>query len=178
MELGIGSRVEHPAFGRGVIVEASNEHYEIWFKNTDATKTLAKNYDGLRVLSAEEVTSTGMQVVDFGDLELAINRVLDKRADITELVPLGTRWAGGKMVLQPADKANISKEIPIETFFHKVVMLRDRLRVLEANINAHKVLSDEEKVDLQQYITRCYGSLTTFNVLFKNDFEQFKGSGS
>jgi len=178
MELGIGSRVEHPAFGRGVIVDASNEHYDIWFKNTDATKTLAKNYDGLRVLQAEEVANAGMQVVDFGDLELAIDRVLDRRADIQELVPLGTRWVGGTIILQPADKANQSKEVTIETFFHKIVMLRDRLRVLEANINAHKVLTDEEKVDLQQYITRCYGSLTTFNVLFKNDYEQFKGSGS
>jgi hypothetical protein len=178
MELGIGSRVEHPAFGRGVIVDASNEHYDIWFKNTDATKTLAKNYDGLLVLQAEEVANAGMQVVDFGDLELAIDRVLDRRADIQELVPLGTRWVGGKIILQPADKANQSKEVTIETFFHKIVMLRDRLRVLEANINAHKVLTDEEKVDLQQYITRCYGSLTTFNVLFKNDYEQFKGSGS
>ncbi|MFM2191498.1 MAG: hypothetical protein RLZZ118_455, partial [Bacteroidota bacterium] len=92
MELGIGSRVEHPAFGRGVIVDASNEHYDIWFKNTDATKTLAKNYDGLRVLQAEEVANAGMQVVDFGDLELAIDRVLNRRADIQELVPLGTRW--------------------------------------------------------------------------------------
>jgi hypothetical protein len=178
MELGIGSRVEHPSFGRGVIVETSNEHYEIWFKNTDATKTLAKNYDGLRVLQAEEVVEKGMQVVDFGDLELAINRVLDKRSDIQDVVQIGTRWAGGKMILQPADKANASKDFPIETLWHKIVMLRDRLRVLEANINAHKVLTDGEKVDLQQYITRCYGSLTTFNVLFKNEFEQFKGSGS
>ena len=178
MELGLGSRVEHPAFGRGVIVDTSSEHYDIWFKNIDTTKTLAKNYDGLRVLHAEEVTNAGMQVVDFGDLELAIDRVLDRRADIQELVPLGIRWVGGKIILQPADKANQSKEVPIETFFHKIVMLRDRLRVLEANINAHKVLTDEEKVDLQQYITRCYGSLTTFNVLFKNDYEQFKGSGS
>jgi hypothetical protein len=178
MELGIGSRVEHPSFGRGVIVESSNEHYEIWFKNTDSTKTLAKNYDGLRVLNAEELTNTGMQVIDFGDLELAINRVLDKRADITELVPLGNKWIGGKLLMQPADKSMQSKEVPVETFFHKIVMLRDRLRVLEANINAHKVLTDEQKVDLQQYITRCYGSLTTFNVLFKNEFEQFKGAGS
>ncbi len=178
MELGIGSRIEHPSFGRGVIVDAGSEHYTIWFKQNDLSKSIAKNYDGLRILQAEEVVDAGMQMVNFADLELAIHRVLDQRADIEERVPLGQRWQGGKLILQPADTSQQSKEVPIETFFHKIVMLRDRLRVLEANINAHKVLTDEQKVDLQQYITRCYGSLTTFNVLFKNEHEQFKGSGS
>jgi superoxide dismutase len=79
--------------------------------------------------------------------------------------------------MKPGSAELQSKEIPIETFFHKIVMLRDRLRVLEQNINSHKVLTDEEKVDLQQYITRIYGSLTTFNILFKNTDQQFKGAG-
>jgi hypothetical protein len=80
---------------------------------------------------------------------------------------LGDKWHGGSMLLQPADKSLKPKEIPIADFFHKVVMLRDRLRVLEQNINSNKKLSDEDKANIQQYITRCYGSLTTFNVLFK-----------
>ena len=82
------------------------------------------------------------------------------------------------MLLQPADKSLKPKEIRIEDFFHKVVMLRDRLRVLEQNINSNKKLSDEDKVGLQQYITRCYGSLTTFNVLFKNKEHWFVGDKS
>ena len=88
---------------------------------------------------------------------------------------LGDRWQHGTMLLQPVDKSLKPKEIPIEDFFHKVVMLRDRLRVLEQNINSNKKLSDGDKVDLQQYITRCYGSLTTFNVLFKNKEHWFVG---
>ena len=79
------------------------------------------------------------------------------------------------MVLKPGDEDLKSKEIPVETFFHKIVMLRDRLRVLEQNINSHNKLSDEDKVNLQQYITRCYGSLTTFNVLFDRKEDWFKG---
>ena len=89
--------------------------------------------------------------------------------------PLGERWIGGTMLLQPADKSLKPKEIPVDDFFHKIVMLRDRLRVLEQNINSHKKLSDEDKVNMQQYITRCYGSLTTFNVLFKNKEQWFVG---
>jgi hypothetical protein len=79
------------------------------------------------------------------------------------------------MILQPADKSQKGKEIPIDVFFHKIVMLRDRLRVLEQQINAHKQLSDEDKVNLQQYVTRIYGSLTTFNVLFRNKEQWFIG---
>ena len=88
---------------------------------------------------------------------------------------MGDRWQGGTMLLQPKDLSLKPKEIPIEAFFHKIVMLRDRIRVLEQQVNAHKKLSDEEKVNLQQYITRIYGSLTTFNVLFKNKEQWFIG---
>ena len=94
---------------------------------------------------------------------------------LTENVPLGDRWIKGKLLLQPFDKTLKPKEIPVEDFFHNIVMLRDRLRVLEQNINSNKKLNDEDKVNLQQYITRCYGSLTTFNLLFKNKEQWFVG---
>ena len=92
-------------------------------------------------------------------------------------VELGNRWTGGKIEIWPRDPSAGAKEIAIDVFFHKIVMVRDRLRVLEQQINGHAKLSDEEKVHLQQYITRCYGSLTTFNILFKNKEDQFS-SGS
>jgi hypothetical protein len=95
-------------------------------------------------------------------------------SDISEVVPLGDKWDKGTMILKPNDPALKPKEIPIDTFFHKIVMVRDRLRVMEQRINASE-LSDEEKVNLQQYITRIYGSLTTFNILFKNKEDHFVG---
>ena len=91
---------------------------------------------------------------------------------------LGKEWEGGTMILQPANLELKPKEMPIETFFHKIVMMRDRLRVLEQNINSHKVLTDEEKVSLQQYITRIYGSMTSFNILFDDKEDYFVGSKS
>ena len=95
-------------------------------------------------------------------------------------IKLANKWEGGSIVLKPGDPATAPKELPLDALLHKVVMIRDRLRVLEAKINAHEKLSDAEKVDFQQYVTRCYGSLTTFNVLFKDEKDKFvgeKGSG-
>jgi hypothetical protein len=176
MELGIGSRVEHPNFGKGVIVEVGSEFYNIWFKSANAVKSIGLNFDGLRVLSAiEQSKATGS--VNMADLEFMLHKVLDDRSDISEKVPIALKWKGGVMTLRPLDESLQGKEIPVETFFHKIVMVRDRIRVMEQQINAHKVLTDAEKVDLQQYITRIYGSLTTFNVLFKHTDDAFKGSG-
>jgi hypothetical protein len=118
--------------------------------------------------------------LDLSDLDkidrIVRNAVRDQLED-QENVELGGRWQGGKIEIWPRDTSLGAKEVTIDNFFHKIVMLRDRLRVLEQQINGHKKLDDEDKLHLQQYVTRCYGSLTTFNVLFKHKEDQFVGSG-
>ena len=171
--LGIGSRVKHPAYGDGVVIRLHKAAYECSFM-TYGIKMVLKDYDKWQVIEA--IPSD--QKVSFSDMEKSLMKVLRAWSDISEVIDLGDRWDGGKMILKPADDSLQSKEIPIETFFHKIVMVRDRLRVMEQRINASKGLSDEEKVNLQQYITRIYGSLTTFNVLFKYKEQQFQGEKS
>ncbi len=176
ISLGIGSRVEHPHFGRGVIVDMSSELYIIWFKSQGATKSINKEFD-LKVIEAAEGGSTAAGNITITDIEQALDNILERRLHEMQLVPMANKWNSGTLILKPADASMQTKEIPIEGFFHKIVMVRDRLRLIEQKINAHKVLTDEEKVDLQQYITGIYGSLTTFNVLFRETHHQFKGAG-
>ncbi|MFN0016373.1 MAG: hypothetical protein ACKVU2_17670 [Saprospiraceae bacterium] len=170
--LGIGSRVKHPAYGDGVIVRLHVAAYEVCFIQF-GLKMVGKDYSAWQVVEAVPVEES----VSFTEAEEALARILRSWASMSlEVVPLGDRWMRGKMVLQ-ADGVQ-PKEVPIDTFFHKIVMMRDRLRVLEQQINAHKKLDDEDKVNLQQYITRCYGSMTTFNILFKNKEDYFVGDSS
>ena len=171
LTLGIGTRLQHTQFGPGVIVGVRYATYLITFIN-HGTKEIDKNDTNLEEIIPENVTE---EIETHSDIEKSLLKILRLWGGISEPVPLGDRWRGGTMILQPADKILKPKELPIEDFFHKVVMLRDRLRVMEQQINAHKVLTDEEKVNLQQYITRIYGSLTTFNVLFRNKEQWFVG---
>jgi len=174
--LGIGSRVDHPHFGKGVVVDTALEFYIIWFKSQQGTKSISKDFADLKTI--EEVEAGGESgAITIADIEQALNNILDQRLHDTQMVPIAPKWKRGNMILKPGDTTQQSKEVPIETFFHKIVMVRDRLRVMEQKINANKVMTDDEKVDLQQYITAIYGSLTTFNVLFKETLHQFKGAG-
>lgn len=169
--LGIGSRVKHPAYGDGVIIRLHVAAYEVCFIQF-GVKMVGKDYAAWQVVEAIPIE----EAVSFTEAEKALVRILRSWAGTSlEKVPLGDRWTGGKLILKSADSSVQPKEVPIETFFHKIVMMRDRLRVLEQSINAHKKLDDEDKVNLQQYITRCYGSMTTFNVLFKNKEDYFVG---
>ncbi len=170
-KLGIGTRLQHTQFGPGVIVGIRFASYLISFIH-HGIKEVDKTDPKLEEIIHEEVT---VEIETHSEAERSLLKILRLWGGLTEIVPLGERWTGGTLILQPADKSLKPKEIPVEDFFHKIVMLRDRLRVLEQNINSHKKLSDEDKVNLQQYITRCYGSLTTFNVLFKNKEHWFVG---
>jgi hypothetical protein len=100
------------------------------------------------------------------------------RGDETVDAVLGDRWNGGELVLRPGKPGLQEKVIPLDEFFRKIVMVRDRLRVLEQKLNSHATLTPAEKIDFQQYVTRCYGSLTTFNLLFKYRDDQFRGTGN
>jgi hypothetical protein len=171
LNLGIGTRLQHTQHGPGVIVGVRYATYIISFINT-GIKEIEKTDIGLDEIIPENVT---VELETVSDVEKSLLKILRMWSDVNEIVPLGDRWKGGTMLLQPADKTQKAKEVPIDIFFHKIVMLRDRLRVMEQQINAHKLLSDEDKVNLQQYITRIYGSLTTFNVLFKNKENWFVG---
>lgn len=171
LNLGIGTRLQHTHHGPGVIIGIRYATYFISFIN-HGIKEIDKNDTNLEEIIAENISE---EIETHSEIEKSLLKILRLWNGVSEVVKLGHRWIGGTMILQPADKTLKPKEIPIDDFFHKIVMLRDRLRVMEQQINAHKKLTDEEKVNLQQYITRIYGSLTTFNVLFKNEEQWFVG---
>jgi hypothetical protein len=171
LTLGIGTRLQHTQFGPGVIIGVKYAVYLISFIH-HGIKEIDKNDPQLDEIIPENVSA---ELETASDVEKSLLKILRLWGGLTETVPLGDKWKGGTMILQSGDKSIKPKEIPIDVFFHKIVMARDRLRVLEQQINGHKGLSDEDKVNLQQYITRIYGSFTTFNVLFKNKEQWFIG---
>ena len=171
--LHIGMGVRHPQYGLGTVRTISEVTAEIQFN--DGKRTVAPEAAGLEAAEPQvAVSGLAVPLKQFvaDTLAAAIQKLgLEKPDSVVE--QLGLRWHGGRVVLHPADATLQTKEVPLETFFHKIVMVRNNLRVLEQKINAHEKLSDGEKVEMQQYITKSYGSLTTFNVLFKEKEEQF-----
>jgi hypothetical protein len=172
--LRIGMKVRHPQYGLGLVKAISEAVAEIQFDN-GTKRSVTPEPSGLEP-AEPQVTVSGLSV-PLGQfisqtVDAAITKLgLQKPDDIVE--KLGLRWHGGKVVMHPTDPTLQTKEVPLEVFFHKIVMVRNNLRVLEQKINAHDKLSDGEKVEMQQYITKSYGSLTTFNILFKEKEDQF-----
>jgi hypothetical protein len=152
----IGVEVGGPAFARG------------------ASALAAPSSRPFPIISDRERTSPPMPLERDTDLELLLRRVIREETGITPVTP-AEKWRGGTLILKPGTSGLQEKSWPIETFFHKVVMLRNRLRTLEQQVNSAD-LPDDVKVKLQGYISGCYGTLTSFNVLFAEEEDQFKGS--
>ncbi|MCM4162872.1 MULTISPECIES: hypothetical protein [unclassified Arenibacter] len=168
--LGIGSRIDHSEFGKGVVTNVTSKHYWVTFMD-NGLETIDLDSDFEVIEAVEDEVDT----ISFSEVEQSLISILKRWSDASSITPIADKWKGGNIILKPGD-ANLSeKEIPMDTFFHKIVMIRDRIRVMEQKINSSNNLDDQEKVDLQQYITRIYGSLTTFNVLFKNQSDNFVG---
>jgi hypothetical protein len=174
--LHVGMKVRHPQYGVGTVKTIGEHTAEVRFE--DAQRTVEPATSGLEPAEAQ-VGVTGLQVPLKNFVEQTAQAVvealgLERPGGLVD--ELGVRWHKGKVVLHPSDPTLQTKEVPMDVFFHKIVMMRNNFRLLEQKINSHDKLSDAEKVEMQQYITRCYGSMTTFNVLFRNKEEQFSGT--
>lgn len=169
--LGIGSRIKHHEYGLGVVTNVTAKHYWVTFiENGLETIDVDSGFEVIEALE-DEVDS-----VSFYEVEKTLKNVLQRWSDVSQVVPIADKWKGGKLIMEPGT-ATQNKEVPIDVFFHKITMVRDRLRVMEQKVNSSN-LDESEKIDLQQYITRIYGSLTTFNVLFKSTTDYFVGDKS
>lgn len=144
-------------------------------ESTSRARRSSAGREPFPIVSERERIAPPMAADATADLEMLLRRVLREEGGVTDVVP-ADKWRGGTLVLRPGTPGLQEKSWPIETFFHKVVMLRNRLRTLEQQVNASD-LGDDAKVKLQSYISGCYGSLTSFNVLFADEEDQFKGSG-
>jgi hypothetical protein len=167
--LGIGSRIHHSDYGKGVVTNVTTQHYWVTFiENGLETIDIDSDFEVI------EAANGDVDTVSFFDVESSLVNILKKWSDTSEIVPIADKYKGGKLILEPADATMKPYELPIDKFFNKIIMVRDRLRVMEQRINASD-LDEQGKIDLQQYITRIYGSLTSFNILFKSKSHNFVG---
>ena len=172
----VGTRIEHEKYGEGIISQENTLTFKAIFVRGGEVEFSKMNAQFEVLRETDATPNDGQPRVSVKEFERMLTLLLNKYNGIEYKAELGKKWEGGTMILQPANPDLKPKEIPIETFFHKIVMMRDRLRVLEQNINSHNGLTDEEKVNLQQYITRIYGSMTSFNILFDDKNDYFVGS--
>jgi len=168
-KFGLGTWVSHPVFGKGKVVAYEDRDYVVLFKGGEV-KRVAFVFEAM-------VADQPAGDPELDRIRQVVREVLGERGWIDIDVELGRRWTGGTLRLIPGKEGTQGRDVPIEMFFKKLVSVRDKLRVLEQKINAHPALSGEEKLDFQGYITRCYGSLTTFNLLFASKEGQMKGQG-
>lgn len=173
-ELKPGTRISHDKYGVGVISRNNLTTYDVIFIRGGEIQFNKARFEA-QILEQPDSTANTQEGINLDAFAKILDFALERHGLLQEEVPLGEKWTGGTMILKPKNPELKPKEVPIEVFFHKIVMLRDRLRVLEQNINAHALLSDEDKVNLQQYITRIYGTLTTFNLLFEEKDHYFVG---
>jgi hypothetical protein len=173
IELKTGTRVEHKRFGEGIIHKSLPNGYVVIFEK-EGKVSFSKDYI-LKEIKILESVKDDEPKLSLDEVANVLTSILERYQVINEDVEIADKWIGGTLVLQPGNSSQ-SKEIPVEVFFHKIVMIRDRLRVLEQNINSHKGLNEQDKINIQKYITGIYGSLTTFNVLFKDKDDYFTGT--
>jgi hypothetical protein len=188
-----GDKIYSSQFGRGEVLEVQGfgdgETVRVQFEGGEV-RTLRPEQHRLELLEAEVPARIPLQREMGGlrreepegeeemiheEIRAAVKEALQDLLGLGD-AELEGRWTGGTLVLKPGKSDTQIKELSLDTFFHKIVMVRDQLRVLEQKINSHKTLTEVEKVELQHYITRCYGSLTTFNVLFRTPEERFRSS--